>query len=144
MTRYYQSDVTTLSDEEIRVLMDEIQATGILDGDEYSLADFMPEDSWERQASTRWSELCIEQHHRYDLAHPEEVERRKKLGSAMGQLLASMAELEIDSLFSNSGVFGKCKLDNLRTSGVVCDGGVSIQEPIMYGNDSPWKVPRDS
>jgi hypothetical protein len=129
MTRYYQSDVTTLSDEEIRVLMDEIQATGILDGDEYSLADFMPEDSWERQASTRWSELCIEQHRRYDLAHSEEVERRKKLygtgsiAAAMDEIVAKhMAEIALS--FYESAVF---------------NGGKSIQSPF-----TSEKVPRDS
>jgi hypothetical protein len=60
MTIYYPSDVRDLSDEQIVLLMAEIENSGILQYDRYD----WDEDSWEYQASDRWSAFVRERDRR--------------------------------------------------------------------------------
>ena len=65
MIHYYASDVTKLSDEELKTLAEEIVSTGILEGDddgEWEAVDEYGPETWQFQAHERWGEIIKEQH----------------------------------------------------------------------------------
>ena len=127
MVRYYASDVTKLSDEELKTLAEEIVSTGILEGDDdgewEAVDEYGPED-WQFQAHERWSELIAEQHRRYDLAHPEEVAQR-----------AAMGRLTFFALCADEFIFRPRTGCLITGIAVPMDGGTYIQEPIQYSQE---------
>jgi hypothetical protein len=128
VVRYYASDVTKFSDEELKTLSEEIAATGLLEGDddgEWRAIDGYGPETWQFQAHERWSELIKEQHRRYDLVHPEEVAQR-----------AAMDRTTFLALCADEFIFRPRTCCLITGIAVPMDGGTYIQEPIQYGDIS--------
>lgn len=98
MISIYQSDVTKLSDAELKFLMDEIEEAGVLyddeDGWEYDAG------SWDQQAHDRYYELHREANRRWELANPEAAAKRRSITPLMAATMAGMQK-SIAKLFDN-------------------------------------------
>jgi hypothetical protein len=123
--RFYTSDVTKLSDDELETLAEEIEETGLLgendDGD-WAAIDFYGPETWQFQAHERWSKLIKEQHRRHDLAHPEEAAKR-----------AAMDRTTLFAALADEFIFRPRTCCLITGIAVPMDGGSYIQEPIQYG-----------
>lgn len=78
MINFYAGDITNLSDEELKTLEQEIWASGVLDDDDSWEAAEQDAGDWDVQARKRFDAIRIELNRRWELANPEEAEKRRK------------------------------------------------------------------
>lgn len=81
--KFYQGDLTKLSDSELKQFSNELCDAGVTSIDPY----YYDEGDWIRQANDHYEDIRKELNRRWELANPEEVIKRKESGRAMATLL---------------------------------------------------------
>lgn len=87
--KFYPVSVETFTDEQIKVLMAEIEESGIVDDDVYWE---WPEDSWEAAAAQRWNALVREDEKRRGIKPASITELSRVTHAALARFVEKTAD----------------------------------------------------